>query len=495
MKRLLSGILVLTLLFSILSLSSCANTNEEKGNTENSADEVNQGVTEEATTDIEEVVYSVPDSNFNGEEFHFLTRMETTPYWNDLDFQAEEETGEAFNDAVYKRNRIVEDKLNITITETHITDVIGSARKAIRAGDDVYDVVVTQSQNAGVLAADGLLIDLYQIPNLDLSARWWDQNFNSSMSIMKKLYFSCGDINTVDNEATWCVFFNKVMESNLGLDNHYELVRSGKWTIDQMHRYAVEATKDLNGDGVLDPTDQWGMVNQYECMMAMLMGSGKTITTKNADDIPELSMNNESSINILTRIHDWLNDKAAQIKADDYYGKYTDVWTEVNVGCFIQDRALYYMGPMTTVHMFRAMDSSFGIIPLPKYDEAQTEYYSPIQYNNASVITVPVTNMDLERTGIVLTSMAAESINTVTRAYYDVTLKRKLARDNDSSEMLDMIFGNRIYDIGFTYNWGALQSFYENLVKKTPLDFTSQYEKNEPKIIKAMEKTIEEFNK
>ena len=61
-------------------------------------------------------------------------------------------------------------------------------------------------------------------------------------------------------------------------------------------------------------------------------------------------------------------------------------------------------------------------------------------------MSVPKTNSDLERTGIILEALARESSDTVIPAYYDVTLKNKLLRDDDSVKMLDIIFGNRKLD-------------------------------------------------
>ena len=54
-------------------------------------------------------------------------------------------------------------------------------------------------------------------------------------------------------------------------------------------------------------------------------------------------------------------------------------------------------------------------------------------------------------------------------AYYDVQLKTKIARDDESSEMLDIIFAGRKYDLGSIYDWGGLTSkFSEAMQKKLP---------------------------
>jgi len=107
---------------------------------------------------------------------------------------------------------------------------------------------------------------------------------------------------------------------------------------------------------------------------------------KDANDLPVLALNNDRTVSVLTKVIDFLADGDAQIKADDYYGKYKDVWTEINVNSFIEGRALYYISPIETVKFMRGMEANFGILPLPKYDEAQDKYFNTMQYNNATVM-------------------------------------------------------------------------------------------------------------
>jgi len=70
-----------------------------------------------------------------------------------------------------------------------------------------------------------------------------------------------------------------------------------------------------------------------------------------------------------------------------------------------------------------------------------------------------------------------------------VTLKTKLSRDDESSAMLDILFANRINDVGATYNFGGIL----DLVTSGKGDFVSGYEKIEAKANKAIQKLIDEF--
>ena len=100
------------------------------------------------------------------------------------------------------------------------------------------------------------------------------------------------------------------------------------------------------------------------------------------------------------------------------------------------------------VQQLRSMETDFGILPYPKYDEAQERYYSRVSYYNAPI--VPVTNNNLELTGALLEYFNYISSETVIPAYYDIVLKSKTSRDNESQAMLDLIFDSRVVDIGDT---------------------------------------------
>jgi hypothetical protein len=49
---------------------------------------------------------------------------------------------------------------------------------------------------------------------------------------------------------------------------------------------------------------------------------------------------------------------------------------------------------------------------------------------------------------VILEAMASESLRSVIPAYYDIALSVRAARDEESSVMLDIIFANRVFDLG-----------------------------------------------
>ena len=87
--------------------------------------------------------------------------------------------------------------------------------------------------------------------------------------------------------------------------------------------------------------------------------------------------------------------------------------------------------------------------------------------------------------------MSAEGYYTLKEAYYDTVLKTKGARDEESAEMLDLIFSNRIYDIGYMYNWGSLITSINQLEIGGNVSSTVASKLTVAKT--EMEKTIEDY--
>ena len=181
-------------------------------------------------------------------------------------------------------------------------------------------------------------------------------------------------------------------------------------------------------------------------------------------------MGEERFINVFQKIYDITYGSGTYFKpAGDF-----DV-TDEQRKLFNNDQLLFMDCSFFYVQQLRSMETDFGIIPYPKYDENQDRYYSRVSYYNAPII--PVTNSRHELTGAVLEYFNWASSETVIPAYYDTVLYGKVIRDDESREMLDIIFDARVVDIGDTtlcadIRDGAIASMFKteknNLASKLP---------------------------
>ncbi len=330
-----------------------------------------------------------------------------------------------------------------------------------------YDIYFDSFGRAAQVALEGHSLDLNTVPGIDLSKPWWDQNAVKDLSIAGKTYFACGDINNYDDQGTWCVLFNKDLKSRLGIEeDFYALARNKEWTFDKLVEICTEsdATYDTNGDGQ-DEFDIWAFGTETYNVYVHVVGAGYKIAQKDDKDLPYLTYtsNQEATVKILGDVLDFYN--GPDVMVANNYTSYPNPWEATVHKSFIEGRELFYMCGLINVASFRKMDETFGILPVPMGSEGQDRYYHTISVDNSSFMFLPtsVPEDKLEGLGTVISAIAELSREVVTPEYYDVQLKYRDSRDDESAEMLDIIFGSRTFDLGCAYNWGWIRNCYCHL--------------------------------
>ena len=110
----------------------------------------------------------------------------------------------------------------------------------------------------------------------------------------------------------------------------------------------------------------------------------------------------------------------------------------------------------------RNMKQEFGVVPMPKFDEEQTQYRT-LLHDQFTVISIlnTVKGERLDEVGAVLEAMSSISYKTVRPAYYETTLRTKIAQDPQSAHMFDIIVDNVYIDAGIIYTI-ALSTFHNH---------------------------------
>ena len=408
------------------------------------------------------------------------------------DFHAEEDTGDAIPDAVYRRNITVEDHFGVKINAIPKpgNDAGGNAlKKSILAQDYAYDAAMlggySASNIASNIAMQGMLMDLNAVPWLDFEKPWWDQKAVKDLTIKNRLFYMTGDFDTAANmDWTYCILFNKQLAQDYAVENLYNLVKEGKWTIDKFAEYTSLVSTDLNGDGKMDRRDLYGALIWDDSLMGIVNAAGEKCAVVNPAGELELALYTERTLIMFAKYMEVVLNKNIAFG----YQRVGEFGEEM----FANNQALFNVKTLFVVTETRAMETDFGILPYFKLDETQKEYYNTVSSFFSRFVCIPTNQSGdaLERTGVILEAIAAESKYTVRPAYYERSLKGKYARDEDSEEMLDIIFDTRTYDLGWYYAIGNYNEEIMNLFRKSKNDFTSMYDKN----LKAAEKKINTIN-
>jgi len=462
----------------------------DSGNVQTDSVETNSGKTTEAVTEDTRYKANLPaDLNYNGEAFNIVTYDDSNATWYDVDFAATEETGDTLNDAAFRRMIFVEQLLNVDIVANpsagYGNDLI---KKSVMAGDGAYDCGFVYTHGATSLAESGMLVDLKTMETLDITAPWWDQNAVNDLTVGERLYMVTGDITIMYKKSIGVLLFNKQMLFDQDLEDPYQLVKDMKWTIDKFNEMASTVSQDVNGDGKYDLEDKYGLLYYCDMIALGLVGGGTHFTTKNAEDYPELTFYTDRTTDIFNKYTEVMYNPQLSISWSKLGKANDDI-----IAMFQDNRGLFNFNEFHAIENMRQMDTAFGILPMPLYDESQERYYHIINPHVAAMLLVPKDCRDLTRAGYVLDALGAESKNILTPAYYDQYLKSKGTRDNDSEEMLDIIFDSMTYDIGYLYNFGELGGMVLGMVNGYQTDLASRYAKYESKAVKAIEKMVTAF--
>ena len=161
---------------------------------------------------------------------------------------------------------------------------------------------------------------------------------------------------------------------------------------------------------------------------------------------------------------------------------------------FQNGRTIMTVAQIKTSSRFRDMEDSFGILPLPKYDEAQDGYSCYIS-STQLLMGMPITSTNTERTAILMDALAYESYRDVLPVYYEVKVSQKGLRNEESIEMLDIIRANRYTNFGEVFGWtNDLQSSVYGKLSAGSADIASLIASNLKTIEKKIESTMDMVN-
>ncbi|GHV14617.1 hypothetical protein FACS1894219_10840 [Clostridia bacterium] len=301
-----------------------------------------------------------------------------------------------------------------------------------------------------------------------------------------------GDLTFVDKDGAFVYFFNKDLIADLVMENPYELVRNNKWTVDKAYEMAKSASIDLNSDGKINGEDRFGNFSEANVFYEAVLAADELFFKKDEKDLPYSDLLNERLLESIAKWGEFMIDRQTTMLSGDYLNAYPAIWDK-QLEMLNNKQLLLVHTSISRASMLRSFDCNFGIIPMPKLNEYQENYANAVHPTCGTTLCIPISASDLERTGIIVEALTAKSYYTLKPAYYDITLKTKLSRDDESSEMLDIIFANRVYDLGRMYNWGDVSSVLIQLAHQKTLAYVSRIERKAAKIQTDMENTIALF--
>ncbi len=500
LNKITAAVLLVSLLCVPLCMTACSEKNDPSSGTGTSAasQDVSQTPGSENAEEEKELTAAeqrllisddLPETDFGGRSFTVLGSESSS---GERYIVTEEMNGEGVNDAVYKRNAAVEERFGTKIQYLEggaHRDCATKAANSITSGDDSFDLIQFHVVSNSGNAMKGLYMNWYDVPYVNFEKPWWSDSTVNDLTVNGRAFLAIGDFALTTVGSTYCMFYDKAEIVNYQVEDPYDTVKDGRWTLDHLKTVCESVYTDANGNGQEDEEDYFGLASdQQSNYNTYLWSCDNPIFTRDSNGEIQYVYYSEHLVDVYNSCWDLLNERGGVYSKMDH-GSGMDLFSKYHtLTCnAILSGAISYLADFS---------HDYGIIPYPKYDENQAEYKSMVDGSHEAM-AVGKNATDLDFIGVMTEVLCAESYKTVLPAYYDVCLKTRYASSPKDAEMMDLCVNARVFDLGYVYdNWNGVAFYFQELLRADSFqDITSYYKKKEKAAVKYYDRVLELFEK
>lgn len=459
---------------TVVVLVACANPGDGDDNPSTSDTTSSSGSPSDTTPQAPDTTSpneadDLGDVRFEGSTYDIISR-ESTAY----EVESSGISGDLVADAVHQRNVSVEERFGVKVNVIKKPgdwatrdDFMNAVSNSVLAGTHDYDLVMTHSAYIVNLAVNGNGYDLYELDSIDFDKKWWCRKYVDNASMLDRAYTAMGDIGYTLYEYMECVFFNKKLAEDAGVPDLYSMVKAGEWTFEKLKEYSMLVGEDLDGNGVYDSADRYGLgTNGHACRMTATFWETQ-MTVKNSEGRWTINLPNEKYLKVYDELYSLVYDNPEHVF---FIGEGQKVETQM----FANDQLMFFIETMGRAVSMKDMTSEYGIVPYPKYNTEQENYVSSARDALSAVLVVKDIT-EPEMVGAVTEAMCMLGYRNITPVYYETTLKLKYLSEPNAVEMLDLIRDTMTFDFAATYT-NSLSLIYSTMgdnIKNGNISITS----------------------
>lgn len=481
----LTSLLLAALLLAPSMLTSCSDSavNSDDTTADNSTVSAPSADSSSEETEAETTIISddLPDEDFGGYAFRILScvfyNKELATYITN-----DELTGVPVDDALYNSKTNIEDRFKVGISwiETgNETAGLNTAKNAINAGDDAFDILIGHDGNTVGLGKSGLLRNMYDIDEFNFEKPWWPNNAVESWTVAGKMFAASSYISYCGIHWTRAMTVNKDWAEELQMEIPYEAVREGKWTLDMLNTLTEDVSYDVDGNGKINEKDKVGFTSGSQTWYCLQEGVDLPIYRRDESGSIYLDLDVDRADKFL-EIMRTLTQKDRYVSSGDF-----------GIKMFENGNALFaYTQVGDAYDYYRISDVRYGFLPTPKLDEAQENY---INCCTDVPWAIPKTVMGEQQhvVGTICEAMSAYNYNHVLPVYLEGALKSRAADSADDTEMLQIIADTRT--IGFAYGYDLQMKNILGDILDNGQGAASYFKSKEKVAEKALNKMISNF--
>ena len=433
--RILSALLALLILASVVGCSSGSNTDADTTKQTTAADptttaaddtQITEGDTAEAadteTTEAdttEEVVVVRPKLSHRDEIKMYIGNGGDRMLWI-----ADENSADVISNGVYRKNVAVEEALDCPVSMRYENigwdsrqEMYDTIANGVNTNNHAYDVVTGYSVVPPMLVINGYMQRMETLDYIDFTKTWWASKLMEELTVGGRVYLASGDASLGLFEALYVMFFNQNMVINYHMEDPYDLVLNGTWTLEKLD----EIMKIFDGGEI--PALE---INHATQASAFISSLGIHITELNTDGDPEFVFGTQSAIDKTDALQAVLRSDAFKVDTE---------WRNH----FVSQASFSTICDMKFARTVRTQNITFdwGCVPLPKYDEKSE--YRVWAATNIALFCIPRDALSGTDSAIFLEEYSAQSNAITTPRYYEVALKVQFSPDETTAEIFDII--------------------------------------------------------
>ncbi|MBQ7604563.1 MAG: extracellular solute-binding protein [Clostridia bacterium] len=428
MRKVLTILLVLTMM---LGIAACNTGNPGSTDTTGGAD-----TSGTSSSDTAEPTPDLPDVKYDGYKFRIVGGNNVI---------REDQTGGIVDTAIWRANQSVMALFDIEF-EVIEADWMDQQflETLILSGDNELDQAIMQDCLTGTMGLSGYFADVNAMPNVDTTKPWWPQRIVESLTLNGKMYGFSNYTNFSSMAGTEATFFNIDLLKNRDIELPYDYVKNNEWTVEKLTEIVRSIYSDENGNSERDTEDIFGFVvgfSTYRWLESFGVEVYKKTDAMNSSELT-LDVDSDRVVRLVDKLHNL------------FYAGHDGVWrmrddVAVAHSMFANGQVAFTFAPVGVLAPKIAETTmDFGICPIPKADETQAHYYDGL---NAGLCSIPYNAPDLARTGAIIEAMAYEGYKRILPAYATTMLKIRYTTNEESKEMLDLVFANQVLSFSYLF--------------------------------------------
>ncbi|MCQ2428084.1 MAG: extracellular solute-binding protein, partial [Clostridia bacterium] len=372
------------------------------------------------------------------------------------------------SDALYNRQRMVEEKFNSTIESTVNDAGLTTITNNVKGGTDICDAMFYYADKTMATALSGILFDWTDNGVTDFTAPWWDQRIQNDYSIGSHIFLMDGEINIRDDLRTMVLIYNKTLYDSYGYNGTYgtpyKKVSEGEWSLDVLLEMIKDKTEDPKND-----KGMWGLLSENSGPYTFFLGTGLKSVSNDQGEITS-HVGDQTVYEALEKCLSLAANTDVMIANNGNHFVGGSVWDDVS-DVFMEGHALFRSTTLSAVNRLLEMKDDYGILPIPNGGNSK-EYYCYASGTNTTPVAIPRNVAEPEKALTMLEALAFYSMtsdsgnyNSLHDAFYTLMGDARLARTYEDTEMLNIIFSSKTYDIDQCSSITGFESSYFNLAK------------------------------